>query len=52
MGALSSKRSFEINYIILAYDHIATLYYNHCMKDKTPYDNDSSLGAVGFKVVF
>jgi|WetSurMetagenome_2_1015567.scaffolds.fasta_scaffold70208_2 hypothetical protein len=51
-GDLSSKLSVEINYVILAYDNIATLYYNHCIRDDTPYDNESSLGAVGFKVIF
>ncbi len=49
---ITAKLSGEINYVILAFDNIATLYYNHCFIDENPYDNEYSLGAVGFKVMF
>jgi hypothetical protein len=51
-GEVTVKADAEINYVILAYDNIATIYYNHCFHDDNPYDNESSLGAVGFRVVF
>jgi hypothetical protein len=49
---LTAKISAEINYVLLAFDNIATVYYNHCIVDQNPYDNEYSLGAIGFKVIF
>lgn len=51
-GKVTYKISGEINYVILALDNIATLYFNHCFHDDNPYDNENSLGAIGFKVLF
>jgi len=49
---ITAKLSGEINYVILASDNIATLYYNHCFIDDNPYDNEYSLGTLGFKIMF
>ncbi|MBL8025676.1 MAG: hypothetical protein JNL74_04660 [Fibrobacteres bacterium] len=49
---VTAKISGEVNYVILAFDNIATLYYNHCFVDDNPYDNEHSLGTLGFKVIF
>jgi hypothetical protein len=51
-GKITAKISGEINYVILAFDNIATVYYNHCFIDENPYDNEFSLGAAGFKIMF
>jgi hypothetical protein len=51
-GKFTYKLSGEINYVILAHDNIATLYFNHCFHDDNPYDNEHALGALGFKVIF
>ncbi len=51
-GMVTYKLSGELNYVILAYDNIATLYYSHCFVDENPYDNEFSLGAVGLKLIF
>jgi hypothetical protein len=51
-GKITAKISGEINYVILAFDNIATLYYNHCITDENPYDNEYSLGTLGFKLIF
>jgi len=40
---ISAKVSGEINYVILAFDNIATLYFNQCIIDQNPYDNEYSL---------
>lgn len=49
---ITAKATVEVNYVILAYDNIATLYYNHCLIDQNPYDNEFSLGTIGFKIIF
>jgi hypothetical protein len=49
---ITAKISGEIDYVILAYDNIATLYYNHCFVDENPYDNEYSLGTIGLKIMF
>jgi hypothetical protein len=49
---ITAKISAEVNYIILAFDNIATLYYSHCIVDENPYDNEYSLGTLGFKLIF
>lgn len=49
---ITAKISGELNYVILAFDNIASLYYNHCFIDENPYDNEYSLGAIGFKIIF
>lgn len=49
---ITAKISAEVNYIILAFDNIATLYYSHCIIDENPYDNEYSLGTLGFKLIF
>lgn len=46
------KISGEIDYVILAFDNIATLFYSHCFIDENPYDNENSIGTLGFKVMF
>jgi hypothetical protein len=51
-STVTMKISAEINYVILAFDNIAAVYFNHCIVDENPYDNEFSLGAVGFKVIF
>jgi hypothetical protein len=49
---ITAKVSGEINWVVLAFDNIATVYYNHCFIDENPYDNEYSLGSMGFKVLF
>jgi len=49
---ISAKVSGEINYVILAFDNIATLYFNQSIIDQNPYDNEYSLGAIGIKILF
>lgn len=51
-GKITCKVSGEVNYVILAFDNIATLYFNHCFLDQNPYDNEYSLGAIGLKLFF
>lgn len=51
-GKTTYMLSGEINYVILAHDNIATLYFSHCFHDDNPYDNKHALGAIGFKVIF
>jgi hypothetical protein len=46
------KLTGEIDYVILAFDNIATLFYSHCFIDENPYDNENSLGTIGFKIIF
>lgn len=46
------KLTGEINYVILAFDNIASVYFNHCIIDQNPYDNEYSLGALGLKIIF
>lgn len=46
------KLTGEINYVILAFDNIASVYFNHCIIDQNPYDNEYSLGALGAKILF
>ncbi len=49
---LTTKISGEINWVILANDNIATVYFNQCFKDDNPYDNEDMLSTVGFKIIF
>jgi hypothetical protein len=51
-GKITAKLSGDVNYVILAFDNIAAVYYNHCFVDENPYDNEYSLGSIGFKVIF
>ena len=51
-GKWTAKLTGEIDYVVLAFDNIATLYYTHCFVDDNPYDNEFSMGAIGFKVMF
>lgn len=46
------KLTGEINYVILAFDNIASVYFNHCIIDENPFDNEYSLGALGVKIIF
>jgi hypothetical protein len=52
LGMVSGKLTAEVNYVILAHDNIATLYFSHCFKDDNPYDNEFSVGTLGLRFVF
>ncbi|MBN1603472.1 MAG: hypothetical protein JW915_17815 [Chitinispirillaceae bacterium] len=42
----------EVNYVILAFENIATVYFSHCIIDQNRYDNEYSLGSLGVKILF
>jgi hypothetical protein len=52
LGKFSGRLSAEVDYVILAHDNIATLYFSQCFLDDSPYDNESSIGTLGLKVLF
>jgi hypothetical protein len=51
-GKVTMKIVGEVNWVILAFDNIGTIYFSHCFRDDNPYDNEATLGAVGVKVIF
>jgi hypothetical protein len=51
-GDITFKTGFELNWVILARHNIAAIFYNYCIQDDNPFDNESNLMQLGFRIIF